>query len=383
MKIAIVSHSAALGGAELVLLELVTGLIARGVSVHVVLPGEGPLTGRLENAGARTWTVGYEWWAALRGSGSDAARRSGRNIVAVLSILALLRRLGPDVVLTNTLTIPSAAVAAKMLRIPHVWYLHEFGQKDHGLRFDLGLRWSVRLVNWLSARIIVNSHAVFDEFSRHVPSGKLRLAYCGVEVPDGLTRCPDLPERPFRLVLVGLKAASKGQEDAIRAIGLLRERGRDVRLTLVGPGSPEYVLRLGELTREIRADDAIDFVAFTEDRHRYVQQAHVALMCSRAEAFGRVTVEAMKLGLPVIGSNRGGTRELVRDEETGLLYSPGDPSGLADRIDRLYRDRELRERLGRNAQAWARATFSVARHTTEVMEVLAEVTSADTRAVKT
>ncbi len=356
--------------------KLVTGLIARGVAVNVLLPGPGVLGDRLAAAGARRWSVRYEWWAALRRSRADARRRAGRNLLAAVSMLPLLRRLEPDVVVTNTLTIPSAAVAAKVLRIPHVWYLHEFGEKDHGLHFDLGLRRSVRLVNRLSARVIVNSRATYDEFSRHIPSEKLRVAYCGVHVPDGLARACPRPERPFRLVLVGLKTPSKGQEDAIRAVGLLRERGRDIRLALVGHSAPDYAPWLARLAREVRADDVVDFVDFTENRFPYLQQAHVALMCSRSEAFGRVTVEAMKLGLPVIGANRAATRELIRDEVTGLLYAHGDPSDLAERIDRLYRDPELREQLGRSAQEWARATFSVARHTSDVMDVLAEVVTA-------
>jgi glycosyltransferase involved in cell wall biosynthesis len=376
MKLVLVSHTAAIGGAELVLLELVAGLVDRGVRADVVLPGRGPLGPRLEAAGARTWGVPYEWWAGPRRSLDVAVRRSARNMVAACSIGTLLRRLRPDAVLSNTLTIPSVAVAAKVLRIPHVWYLHEFGEKDHGLSFDLGFRSSVRLVNYLSARVIVNSHAVLDEFSRYIPSRKLRIAYPGVDVPDGLPRVPAPPERPFRLILVGLKTPSKGQEDAIRAVGLLRGRERDVRLTLVGHSSPAYALHLGRLAREVGADDVVDFVDFTEDRYRYFQQSHAALMCSRSEAFGRVTVEAMKLGLPVIGADRGGTPELVRDRETGLLYPHGDPSALAERIDRLYRDRELRERLGSDARKWAWATFSVRRHTQDVMEILAEIGSA-------
>lgn len=373
MRLVLASHTTGIGGAELVLLELVAGLVARGVTVDVVLPGRGVLGRRLEVAGAQTWTARYEWWATLRRSRGAAVRRSGRNIVGACSILTLLRRLRPDAVVSNTLTIPSAAVAAKVLRIPHVWYLHEFGQKDHGLSFDLGLRSSVRLVDWLSARIIVNSRAIFDEFSRYIPSRKLRIAYCGVDVPDGLPRLSPPPERPFRLVLVGNKTPSKGQEDAIRAVGLLRERTRDIRLALVGHSSAKYALHLGRLARDVRADDVIEFVDFTEDRYRYFQEAHAALMCSRSEAFGRVTVEAMKLGLPVIGANTGGTRELIRDGGTGLLYPYGDARALAERIDQLYRDRGLRERLGRDAREWARATFSSARHTTDVMDVLAEI----------
>ncbi len=80
--------------------------------------------------------------------------------------------------------------------------------------------------------------------------------------------------------------------------------------------------------------------------------SHVALMCSHSEAFGRVTVEAIKFGLPVIGANSDGTRELIREGWNGLLYPRGQLAELADRIDRLYWDQELRARLGENGREW-------------------------------
>ena len=144
-------------------------------------------------------------------------------------------------------------------------------------------------------------------------------------------------------------------------------------MALVGHCSRQDLLRLRELAVCVSADDVIDFIDFTEDRDRYFIQSHAALMCSRSEAFGRVTVEAMKFGLPVIGANSGGTRELIRDGWNGLLYPPGDPAALAERIDRLYGDQALRARLGGNGRAWAQRTFSIARHTEGVMKVLAEI----------
>jgi glycosyltransferase involved in cell wall biosynthesis len=287
--------------------------------------------------------------------------------------VSLLHRLAPDIVVTNTLTIPTAAVAAKVLKIPHVWYLHEFGEKDHGLRFDLGFKTSVRLINWLSTRILVNSHALFAEFSQSIPAHKLRVIYCAADVTPDAGGVPCTPDRPFRVVLVGSVTSSKGQDDAIRAVGLLRKQGREVRLTLVGHCASQALLRLRRLAVGVHADDVIDVIDFTETPERYFIQSHAALMCSRSEAFGRVTVEAMKFGLPVIGANSGGTRELIREGWNGLLYPSGDPAALAERIDRLYGDRALRARLGRNGQEWAQRTFSIARHTEAVMKVLAEI----------
>jgi glycosyltransferase involved in cell wall biosynthesis len=373
MKVALVSHVATIGGAELVLLELARGLASRGVTVDAILPGPGSLGPRLEAVGAQTWALAYEWWVAPSWSWAGSVRRAYHNVATVRSAMSLLRRLGADVVITNTLTIPAAAVAAKALGIPHVWYLHEFGKKDHGLEFDLGWKNSVRLIDWLSARVIVNSHALFDEFSGSIPVHKLRVVYCAADVSPGPDDNPCPPDRPFRVVLVGNMTPAKGQEDAIRAVGLLRKRGREVRLALVGHCSTQHQLHLRELAVGVRAENAVDFIAFTEAPDRHFMQSHVALMCSRSEAFGRVTVEAMKLGLPVIGANSGGTRELIQDGWNGLLYPTGDAAQLAERIDRLYDDQALRARLGRNGKEWAERTFSLTRHTDAVLRVLAEV----------
>ena len=369
MKVVLVSHTPAIGGAELVLLETARGLRDRGIQVDVILPGRGRLSERFEAIGIPTWLVQFERWAVIRRSWTAVGRRMRRNVLATHAIRRLLLRLGPDVVVTNTLTIPAAALASKSLGVPHVWYLHEFGQRDHGFTFDLGAANTMRLIDWLSTCVIVNSHAVYEEFAKRIPARKLHVVYCAVDVEDRPHDAPAAPDEPLRLVLVGNMRPSKGQEDAIRALACLQERG-GVRLTLVGYCGQRYLRALHELASRLGVCQAVDFVDFTEDCQAYFARSHVALMCSRAEAFGRVTVEAMKFGLPVIGANSGGTRELVRDGWNGLLYPVGDACQLAERIHRLSRDPGLRARLGRNAQEWARGTFSRARHTDDVLRVL-------------
>ena len=84
-------------------------------------------------------------------------------------------------------------------------------------------------------------------------------------------------------------------------------------------------------------------------------------VCSRAEAFGRVTVEAMKCGVPVIGARAAGTAELIKDGQTGLLYQPGNVGDLADTIEKLISNGEMRARLAEAARRWAHETFSRAR----------------------
>ncbi len=84
------------------------------------------------------------------------------------------------------------------------------------------------------------------------------------------------------------------------------------------------------------------------------------LLCSRCEAFGRVVVEAMKRGRPVVVTSAGGAEELVVDSGGGLLYPPGDDAALADAIERLARDPAEARRMGEAGRAWAQRHCTLA-----------------------
>jgi glycosyltransferase involved in cell wall biosynthesis len=115
--------------------------------------------------------------------------------------------------------------------------------------------------------------------------------------------------------------------------------------------------------------DGVRFIGYLDDPTPYYCHADVALMCSSDEAFGRVTVEAMKLGLPVIGIDSGGTNEIIVDGRTGYLIPPNDPSALAGKLRRFWADEEMRSELGRQAQADALERFSPIQAMNELLEV--------------
>ena len=104
-----------------------------------------------------------------------------------------------------------------------------------------------------------------------------------------------------------------------------------------------------------------------------IRAADVVLMCSRFESFGRVTVEAMLAGKPVIGAASGGTAELIQDGETGLLYEPGNHDELAMKIEYLFEHPEKRLQLGAAARVWATGRFAQQRYAREVHDLLTGV----------
>jgi glycosyltransferase involved in cell wall biosynthesis len=280
----------------------------------------------------------------------------------------------PDLIVTNTLTVPAGALAAKWLCVPHIWYIHEFGREDHDLLFDLGNSTTAFLIDKLSNKVIVNSYAVLDKFRNYIPEHKLCVIYYGIEVPPQL-KTDDIGScnKVFRLIIVGQLCPGKRQEEAIKALSVLLRKGLNVRLTLLGYEHPEYGRTLRELVSELKVENQVEFIGQTPDPFKYVSDCHVALTCSGSEAFGRVTVEAMKLGKPVIGADNAGTAELIQDGVTGLLYRPGDAEDLARKVELLYHNPALAECISANARVWSNCTFTIENYVERLLSVFEEV----------
>ncbi len=327
------------------------------------------------DSGASSLVIPSRWW--MHYHYRLPFKRVYRNWHAAGHLAEFLRHVHPDVVITNTLTIPVGAFASRRAGVPHVWYIHEFGLEDHGLRFDLGRPLSLACINRLSAKIIVNSKAVYDRFRAHIPESKIRLAYYAVEIPPQRPATePDAD--PFRLILVGRICAGKRQEDAVRAVSLLVQKGLDLRLSLVGNENAEYGCFLRRLAQDLRIDRHVEFLAFTEDPFSHFSRSHLALVCSKSEAFGRVTVEAMKMGKAVVGADSGATGELIQDGVTGFLYRPGDFGDLAQKIECLARNRLLLGQMGSAAAAWSNRRFSLENYCSDLLRVLEEAIAAFT-----
>jgi len=147
----------------------------------------------------------------------------------------------------------------------------------------------------------------------------------------------------------------------------------DVQLSIVGNHQNEYGAFLQRLTQELGVADKVTFVGYTPNPHALVAESDVALMCSRGEPFGRVTVEAMKLGRPVIGAAGAGTSELIRHGTNGMLYRLGDAEDLARCVEMLYQNRCLLKKLGSEAKVWATERFNIENYTSALLKVFEEV----------
>ena len=366
LSICVFSHSATLGGAEFSLLWLVDRMTSQYGSVFtVVLPGDGPLRERVKALGAATMVVDYRWWCALASHTEpsvvdDVMCGDWQKVGAAMPSLS---NLSPDVVLTNTLVIPWGAVTAMMLDRPHIWWIREYGRQDHGLDFYYGHEATLLTVEQSSNHIVVNSQALARALFPGVDPDKCSVAtnHVGIRDAVGSEQSYFQHESALKVVITGSVTQSKGQNEAVRAIARLVDDGYDVELCVLGSleASPAFSRELRDLVEAQSLADRIHFTGFVDDVHRVMEQAHVSLTCSRMEAFGNVTAEAMLLGRPVIGTDTGGTPELIEDGVNGFLYSPGDIDQLAEKMAFFADHPEEIRAFGERARKTIRERLSV------------------------
>ena len=152
---------------------------------------------------------------------------------------------------------------------------------------------------------------------------------------------------------IGHLVEAKAQHYLIEAVARLRARYPRLKLLIVGEGD-----RRSSLESQIRQNDLSQHVALLGERADIADLLNifdVYAMSSQREGVGRALTEAMYWGLPIVTSSVNGVKEVIVDEETGLLVPPHDPPALATALERLIADREMARRLGMNAQAKAKA----------------------------
>jgi glycosyltransferase involved in cell wall biosynthesis len=377
MRVCFISHTAGRNGAELALLELLRGLRKLDIHCLVFVPKKGPLLVELDRLNIEWRVVNYPWWWKLRGKSLPRRiLRTLRGLAAAARIAIILRRWRCDVVVTNTVAVSSGAFAAWLARKPHVWHLHESPFRDLRLTFDLGNRWATRLIDRLSTLIVVVSRAVANDYSRYIKPDRLHLIYQSITSEESFSGSkPDRIDDSnrdrnfFQCAMVGSIQPSKGQDAAITALSEVVRRGVDAHLMLVGEGELAYLDRLRCQVKDHGLEQRVTFTGYVNDPTSFFQAADVILMCSRWEAFGRVTIEAMLAHKAVIASASGGTIELISEGKTGLLYECGNHVELADKIQFLYENPEARLTLGQAAHVWAVGRFTQERYAHEMRDL--------------
>lgn len=202
---------------------------------------------------------------------------------------------------------------------------------------------------------------------------KVRVIYEGIYVPSPVK--PPFREKPYIAAIIGRLSPDKGQELFIRAAALVSHKMGQVKFLVVGDthlGDPEYAVTLQQLSREMGLMDQLEFRGFESDIWGLLSRVDLAVMACPIEAFGRVTIEAMAAGRPVIGIRAGGTAEVILDEVTGKLIA-NDPEELARAMLALLKDPQKAAAMGQAGRKRVEENFTIQSMVAQITELYGKV----------
>ena len=195
----------------------------------------------------------------------------------------------------------------------------------------------------------------------------------------------DVPEpapvpmgKPLRLLAIGRFVKTKGLDVLLDACALLAERGVDFRVTLAGSGRIERALRAQ--AKRLGIEDRVDFPGFVlhKDIPELLRAHDVFVMPSKIAPTGdrdglpTVIMEALVSRVPVVATDVGGIREVVRDGETGYMVQQKNPAALAEAVMNMAADRDNAVRMADKGKSLVLELYDTARNSRSFHDLIAE-----------
>ena len=268
----------------------------------------------------------------------------------------------------------AALLVAKVLQIPCICHIR--GGDHEGSQL---MQWTYSLPD----HFISVSHWVAKTLQEnlHIAGNKISVVYDGIALEklniyaDG-TQFRDsyhVADDDFAVGLVGLLIPWKGQVLFLEAAKLLRSKIPCLKMLIIG-GTPDDCIAYEALLRQrVKDEQLTEMIIFTghiSSMETVYNGLDVVLSAStQPEPLGTVVIEAMAMGRPIIAPNHGGAAEMIRHDETGLLFDPGDMQSLANAIEKLCCSKSLRVKLGENARSAALKSFAVEDHVRHIQSI--------------
>lgn len=379
----VVHQSAELYGSDRSFFEFLTGLDRREYSVIVCLPEHGPLESALQDAGFEVHVLPLFKVARSRLSPMGLLSMPGELRRALAGMEAAVGGRRVDLVYTNTLAVLAGALWARRRGLPHLWHVREIIQRPALV---------ASFFQWFAPRLSVKLVCNSMQTQAWICAGDRAVAAKTVTVWNGVAANSEssseedksaikrrLRLSPRSLVLmVGRVNAWKGQDLLVDAVERIHARTAvDFDVLMLGsgpPGQDEFMVALQTKVNASPARPVFQIREFVEDPTPYYRAADLLIVPSREpEPFGRVAIEGMAHGLPVIAANHGGLQEIVKDGVTGILFTPNDAKELADAIVRLLGSEQTRRAFSAAARERQQAFFSLDAYRAGMSSVFREV----------
>ena len=339
------------GGAETVFIDLATRLPREKYRSVIVIRGKGWVYEELCRRGMNPILLdakGSFNWRYLSG------------------LRSLIRQEQIDLIQSHLLgSNVYCALAGLLTRTPVVATFHggvDIGEKERlkGLKFGA--------INWGAQSIVAVSKSLRSDIINRTPirANKVRVVYNGIVTADFEQPHSNQLRQQFGWskddIIVGSLGnirSAKGYDILLQAAALLKNETTSFRFMIAGQGKQGLFDELLELRTRLGLEDHVHFLGFHADPPGFLANLDIFLLPSTSEGFSIATIQAMAGNLPVIVTRSGGPEEIVTHAENGWMVEAGNPQAIAEALEKLAVEPELRMRLAENAKKHAMNSFDI------------------------
>ena len=373
----VASGNSATGGAFRSMVALCKLLQSKyGIRPVIVLKGKGGEKELLGNSNIKMYYIrSYSWCTTIERSRTARAKleymvKRLLNIRAIFYLKKIIKKEKVDLIHINTIYSYVGAKAALCTGKPFVWHLREVLDEDQNSCFYDDRDWS--LINRAN-KVICISDFVKKKFWGKLDHEKACVISNGICEEDYFSDKAKFEGSITKFLCVGNMSFNKGQDYVISAAHLLKESNvSGFHISFVGEGANRG--KYEEQVEQLGLGEVITFYDECIDVSKFYSDSDVFIMASDAEAFGRVTVEAMLGGCLIIGTDHGGTPEILDDGRYGIMFSRGDAVDLASKmISVINGDRKALAKMAKEGQMRALEKYNARQNAKAIFDVYSEV----------
>lgn len=366
-----ITHCLSLHGANRSLLGLIDGLKNK-VNCIVICPDNGPIAIELQKRNIEYYVLPINYWMWKEKKGRII--RLINNILSSIRCYRIIHKEKIDLIYSNSSATPLGAFISFLYKKPHIWHIREFGDIDYNLQHDWGnsfFRYWIKRAK----HIICISNSIKEHVVPYIKDN-VSIIYNGIIFKDQLEKNiknikPFKEKKDYTFINIGQVNPNKNQEDAILAFSSIANKYPDIRLLIVGDHKNEYGNKIIKICEDLNIKDKVTFYNFINNPLEILSNTDAFIMCSKNEGLGRVTLEAMSYGKPIIGFDNAGTKEIIEDGKDGVFYNNHEK--LSKLMEKFIQEQEWAYKLGLNGIRKIERSFLIEYYAENIYKIIKEL----------
>lgn len=292
IKLLFVTNDSVTYGSTRSMLNLIDELQNKNIEIKVLIPSHGSLEQELQTRNL-TYKIGNYYTGVIPRGEKGKIKLYIKmliNYFIACRISKWIKEEKFDIIHSVNSAVFIGHYISKINHIIHIWHIRELMQEDHNLEF-FNKKIAYKMFKKANYRMYV-SKSVEDKYKPILDNKNSKVIYNGIPTEKFIDIKMPETSKKYKLLIAGNICQTKGQQEAIKAIEYLVNKGViNIELSIAGDGVMQKELE--QYVTERHLEDNVKFLGFRNDLDNIRKQINIYLMCSKKEAFGRVTIESM------------------------------------------------------------------------------------------